>query len=312
MKRHQLFFLAAFLFARPIFSIGSDKIDFTTKDLVDRWMKKIPAKEVCDKEYCNKLAPGQKLDSISISEFYIMKGEVTNAMYYWFTEEIRKSGDSDSWRNALPDTLVWREKLAYNEPYVEYYFRHPAYANYPVVGVSYAQAEIFCAFATKWYNQLPKRKFKKVRFDLPSETQWVYAADAGASRKMFTWSGVHMRNEEGKVMANFYCVPEHAIIRDTVDGKPMVRLGTSVEDHYEYFQGYDILAPSLSYFPNEFGLYNMCGNAAEFVKGQNFTKGGSWRDTGFYLRLAVRQAYQKEKSASSQRGFRMIMVVEEM
>lgn len=304
--------MTCLIFGNAMVSYASSKIDFTTKDLVDRWMKKIPGIVISDKMYCNKLSPDQKLDSISIPEFYIMKGEVTNAMYLWFTEEIRKSGDSDSWRNALPDTLVWREKLAYNEPYVEYYFRHPAYANYPVVGVSYLQAESFCAFATKWYNQLPKRKFKKVHFDLPSEAQWIYAADAGFSGRLFAWNGVFMRNEEGKVLANYYCVPEHALVRDTINGKPIVCVGATVEDPYEYFLGYDILAPSLSYFPNEYGLYNMCGNASEFVKGKNFTKGGSWKDTGFYLRIAVRQAYQKEQSASSQRGFRMIMVVEEV
>ena len=57
------------------------------------------------------------------------------------------------YRKALPDTLVWRDKLAYNEPLVEYYFRHPAYRNYPVVGVSWVQASDYCAWRTDRVNE---------------------------------------------------------------------------------------------------------------------------------------------------------------
>ena len=53
----------------------------------------------------------------------------------------------------MPDTLVWREKLAYNEPLVEYYFRHPAYRNYPVVGVTWVQANEYCAWRTDRVNE---------------------------------------------------------------------------------------------------------------------------------------------------------------
>jgi gliding motility-associated lipoprotein GldJ len=57
------------------------------------------------------------------------------------------------YRKALPDTLVWRRKLAYNEPYVEYYFRHPAYAEYPVVGVNWLQANDYCQWRTDRVNE---------------------------------------------------------------------------------------------------------------------------------------------------------------
>src|SRR5690606_40992696 len=54
---------------------------------------------------------------------------------------------------ALPDTLVWRSKLAYNEPYVQHYLRHPAYQNYPVVGVNWLQANDYCIWRTDRVNE---------------------------------------------------------------------------------------------------------------------------------------------------------------
>jgi formylglycine-generating enzyme len=57
-------------------------------------------------------------------------------------------------RKALPDTLVWRERLAYNEPYVYNYLRHPAYRDYPVVGVNWVQANEYAAWRTDRVNEM--------------------------------------------------------------------------------------------------------------------------------------------------------------
>ena len=82
---------------------------------------------------------------VTVNSFFIDKTEVTNVHYreyiFWLSnvfKEVSSSGrpkndvDSIVW-SALPDTLVWRSELAYNEPMVEYYFRHPSYKNFPVV-----------------------------------------------------------------------------------------------------------------------------------------------------------------------------------
>lgn len=93
----------------------------------------------------------------TVSSFYMDETEVTNLYYreylYWLD---RIYGDSypEIYANALPDTLVWRSKLAYNEPYVDYYLRHPAYADYPVVGVNWLQCNDFCSWRTDRVNEL--------------------------------------------------------------------------------------------------------------------------------------------------------------
>ncbi len=94
---------------------------------------------------------------VTVSSFYMDETEVRNIDYreyiYWL---YRVFGESypEVYQDALPDTLVWREELAYNEPFVETYFRHPAYDNYPVVGVTWIQANEFCKWRTDRVNEM--------------------------------------------------------------------------------------------------------------------------------------------------------------
>ncbi len=94
---------------------------------------------------------------VTVASFYMDQTEVANVHYreyvYWL-ERIFGGDFPEVPKKALPDTLVWREELAYNEPYVEYYFRHPAYNFYPVVGVSWVQATQYCAWRTDRVNEM--------------------------------------------------------------------------------------------------------------------------------------------------------------
>ncbi len=93
---------------------------------------------------------------VTVSSFYMDETEVRNIDYreyvYWLS---RVFGDNNRQvvYNALPDTLVWRDPVAYNEPYVEYYFRHPAYNQYPVVGVNWLQSNDYCKWRTDRVNE---------------------------------------------------------------------------------------------------------------------------------------------------------------
>ena len=93
---------------------------------------------------------------VTVSSFYMDETEVTNMFwleYLNWLDRIYGERFPEIVERALPDTLAWREKLAYNEPMVDYYLRHPAYRDYPVVGVSWRQATDFCKWRTDRVNE---------------------------------------------------------------------------------------------------------------------------------------------------------------
>lgn len=252
---------------------------------------------------------------VTVSSFYMDETEVSNFSYleylYW-TGRVFGPTFPDIYYKALPDTLVWREKLAYNEPYVEYYLRHPAYRDYPVVGINWLQANDFCAWRTdrvnefilvreglvdhtpnpsdqdyfsteaylsgKWQGQLktklpsfdeqnPERDVRMEdgiflpKYRLPTEAEWEYAAygligntigERITDRRIYPWNGHGVRNATdnylGQINANF--------VRGAGD-----YMGTAgfLNDNA------DVTAPVYSYWPNDYGLYNMAGNVTEWV-----------------------------------------------
>lgn len=93
---------------------------------------------------------------VTVSSFYMDETEVANVHYleylYW-VGRVYGSDYPEVYKKSLPDSLVWRDKLAYHEPYIELYLRHPAYQQYPVVGVNWLQATDFCAWRTDRVNE---------------------------------------------------------------------------------------------------------------------------------------------------------------
>ena len=206
--------------------------------------------------------------------FYASKYEVSNKIYMSFLNSLKQSKKLNLLAIAQIDTLKWTDKLTYNPPYTQYYHSHPAYQNYPLVNISYEGATLFCEWLTEQYNADKKRKFKKVLFRLPSEKEWILAAQAADSNAIYPWEGNELRNKEGQVLYNY-----KRKIKDTmwIDGK--------------YVENIDVTTPVKSYWKNKFGIYNMGGNVAEMINTKGIVKGGSWRDDSAYLKINKKYIY---------------------
>ncbi|HSW67094.1 MAG TPA: SUMF1/EgtB/PvdO family nonheme iron enzyme [Bacteroidales bacterium] len=218
--------------------------------------------------------------------------------------------------NVYPDTLVWIHDYAYsfNDPLTEEYFWHPAYDHYPVVGVNWRQARAFAIWRTQLLSSYLAGRQQAVAMDfrLPTEAEWEWAARGGNTLSPFPWGGPYTRNEKGCFLANF---------------KPM-------RGDYASDGGLTTLIVA-HYPPNDFGLFDMSGNVAEWTNDAfhesavNFTwdlnpsftynavdadppvlkrkvvRGGSWKDIAYFLQVNVR-TYEYQDTAKSYIGFRCV------
>lgn len=210
---------------------------------------------------------------------------------------------------VYPDTTVWIKDFSYsyNEPLHNNYFYHTAFDNYPVVGVTWIQSQAFSDWRTQKLNQYYKEtdKNKAPAFRLPSEAEWEYAARGGLESATFPWGGPYTKDDRACYLANF---------------KPL--RGDYAADEALYTVEAD------AYEPNDYGLYNMAGNVAEWVNSsynessyeymssinpnvndpndnRKVTRGGSWKDVSYYLRVSTRD-YEYADSARSYIGFRTV------
>jgi len=210
---------------------------------------------------------------------------------------------------VYPDTTAWIRDFSYsyNEPMHNDYFWHDAYGDYPVVGVSWKQANAFCQWRTLYKNGDQKARNKQFvnSFRLPSEAEWEYAARGGLQGATYPWGGPYIKNDRGCFMANF---------------KPL--RGDYAADEALYTVEAD------AYEPNDFNLYNMAGNVSEWVEGsydpgsyeitatfnpsvndpnnqRKVVRGGSWKDVAYFLQVSSRD-YEYQDSARSYIGFRTV------
>ena len=218
--------------------------------------------------------------------------------------------------NIYPDTTAWINDFdnAYNEPYVRMYFAHGGYSNYPVVGVSWEQANAFANWRTEYLRRsLGKEGVYVEPYRLPTDAEWEYAARAGEDENMYPWSGdLPLTEDKGCFYANF---------------KP--QKGNYVKD------GQLITSQVGTYSPNDFGLYDMAGNVSEWTSTaytesvgkitndlnpeyrydaakedpyrmkRKIVRGGSWKDVAHNIRSDIRMwEYQNEQR--SYIGFRCV------
>lgn len=214
-----------------------------------------------------------------------------------------------------PDTLCWVRDYAYsyNEPMTRNYFWHPAFDDYPVVGIDWKQAKAFCYWRTKIWNMYRTTEVNSEDFRLPTEHEWEYAARGGRDLALYPWGAYYTRNAKGCLLANF---------------KP--GRGNYPEDGGLYTVKAD------AYYPNDYGLYCMAGNVSEWTESafyenaysflhdlnpdirqdakdddpetfkRKVIRGGSWKDVAFYLQTGTR-SYEFQDTNKCYIGFRCVL-----
>ena len=236
---------------------------------------------------------------------YASKYELSNKLYRMFEYDLLKSNQSEFFKIALIDSNVWTSP---NEPMVIYYHRHPNYNDYPVVGVSHEAAKLFCTWLTDKYNSSPKRKFKKVLFRLPTESEWELAARGGRLNTVYPWGGPYLRNSKGRFLCNFQNIGDENIIYDSLTNKFVVEFNNSPNKADTIISGTLLrtTVPVTSFYNNNIGLYNIAGNVAEMVNEKGISRGGGWRSPGGDVQNESRAFYSKP---DNDLGFRIFMVV---
>jgi len=238
------------------------------------------------------------------SLLYASKYEVSNIQYRTFLKELKAKGNSNLYKIAEVDSLNWRNNTQYFEPFVDYYQGHPAYANYPVVNISYDGAQLFCKWLTDKYNSYPKRKFKKVLIRLPNKEEWQKAAKGKLHHSPFPWGGPYVVGR-----CNFHKVYQASIHYDKEENKyelPKYQEGGVAGSINDDWLG---TAPVDYYEPNSIGLYNMSGNVAEMIQEKGIACGGGWRSGGYDVRIEATESYTQ---SDIDLGFRyFIEIIEE-
>jgi formylglycine-generating enzyme required for sulfatase activity len=233
-------------------------------------------------------------------DLYVSKYEVSNVDYRNFLSDMQNANQLESYQNCLPDTLCWEDSQHSTALFVQYYFRYPNYDNYPVVGVSYESAMSYCSWLTENYNQNAKRKFRKVYFKLLTKDEWIFAANKGDTSKVYTWGSGFIQNNRKQDLCNYRHI-EYKYDSATKKYQPIEK--SAIEKQIERSK---ITTSVNSYFPNSFGIYNMCGNVAEMVEEKGIAKGGSYIDPAYKVTISSEIRYLKPQSDI---GFRVAMKV---
>lgn len=233
--------------------------------------------------------------------YYIGKYEISNAEYKKYLNYLVQTKQSMLYTHSLPDTTLWKRS---NEPYEAFYFSYEAYSSYPLVGITYDNAVEYCKWLTDQYNSNRTREFKKVLFRLPTEKEWTYAANGGDNKMVYAWDSPYLLDKSKGYMCNFLRLGDNFITYD--DSIKYYKIRVPDDSTFIPKDRMAIPRPVRNYTPNQFGLYNMCGNVAEMVQEKGIAKGGSYNDPGYDVRI---ESIKKYTSPSTEIGFRIAMEI---
>ena len=195
-----------------------------------------------------------------VANFFVDQREICNIDWreYMYALQELHGATSPIYLRAQPDTSVWdNTDSSYLVPFKNTYFTHPAYDNFPVVGISHAQAVSYCKWRTDRVREMLRSydvQPPKFKYRLPTKTEWELIANAGYSKK------------QRKHLAKIEKKKDYDGIFRTCN---MIYSGSK--------SAKSMLAPARTYYPNKYNVYNIYGNAAEMVAEPNIAMGGSHR-----------------------------------
>jgi formylglycine-generating enzyme required for sulfatase activity len=240
-------------------------------------------------------------NKVVVEAFHMLKTEITNQQYQQFYNEVAEGLAAEEKSIIACDSTAWSDVVSYGEPLVNNYYRHPAYKNYPVVNISHTAALKYCA----WLQQKLQKENPafNITVALPSKEQWIHAAEGGRKNAMYPWGNFYMRNNRGQFLCNFRRIGDQCITRNRETGKPeIIEASGNLKDNAYY------TADVKSYFPNDYGLYNMCGNVSEMITEKGTALGGSWNDYGGDVLIRSETSFEKVAPTI---GFRPVIMVKE-
>lgn len=231
---------------------------------------------------------------VPLESFHISDHEITNAEYNAFLIDLQAKGKTAEYEICKIQDQHWTAVLGESGASLSgYYATHEAYADYPVLNISHEAALLYC----KWLTE--KLDDQNQMFRLPTKEEWVYAASGGQDASAYAWEGYSLRNGDGQFMCNLKRIGDAFIHTDTNNNLSVIPRDNSSSERM------DFTAPSSSYWPNAFGLYNTFGNVSEMIETKGIAMGGSWNNTGYDVRITSEFHYD---SPNTMVGFRPVRV----
>lgn len=245
-------------------------------------------------------------DTVSCQGFFMLKTEVSNIDYKNYLWDLKKNGKTSEYQAAQIDSTKWTSNSHSLGKYVQYYHNHPAYHHYPAVNLTREQAEKYC----EWLTQIWRKKTgnETLVLRLPTRTEFLRAANGSGLIRPYAWNSPYLRRSNGQFQCNFLSIGAGAISRDPESGKLVVK-NIPVDFLSDDADNADLTAPVTSFWPNEFGIYNLNGNVSEMVAEQNIAVGGDWNSPGFDIR---NESTKKFTEANPTVGFRPVMTFVEV
>lgn len=241
----------------------------------------------------------------------IDEAEVTNIDYQEFLFFVKRDSTDEYFQGAVPTLKVLDKSKAD-------YFSSPQYRFFPIVGLTFEQANEYCKWRGRFITHLFGKKHKRAMnfvFRLPTEVEWELAASNGLDkhRNPYGIEGIQTITYKVNPKASEFVRDKISTSKNGVEvSKDIEQAGLikdvpfNVKRKLPYFLQFDTPYYTYSFYRNDYGIYKMIGNVAEFIEEKGIAKGGSFRDELPNSKITARRKYDRP---SDDIGFRCVCEV---